>query len=337
MTPDNYHKRKTSPVWNALKLILAIGLSVFVLSRTNLAELVETLRSASIFWLVASALLFISVTLLKTLQYYILMRRELSYSQVLNLIIWQNTISNYFLTSAGIVTYITMTRMEHEIKVSRSVTTFLLTKAGDLTAIWVMLLVSTGLLWSQLGVLQTPALILILVIGMVVSAFFLTILLRQRFVALLRVFFDRVGLSGFGFAAQALNYLQGIADVEKNRLLRIFGTLILISFVYLGATLAWSYANLAIFRLYLHPLPFVFVVALIQLVSYIPVTVFGGLGITESSFLYIWDLFNEVPGLLAPALIGTRFVFYLVNLIPLIYLPLYAISRGSKSHQANEQ
>jgi hypothetical protein len=115
--------------------------------------------------------------------------KGLSYSQVLNLIIWQNTISNYFLTSAGIVTYITMTRMEHEIKISRSVTIFLLTKAGDLTAIWVMLLVSTVFLWSRLGVLQALAVILILAIGLAVLAFFLTILLRRRFVVFLGTFF----------------------------------------------------------------------------------------------------------------------------------------------------
>jgi hypothetical protein len=337
LNPDNSDRRKTSPVWNTFKLILAIGLSVFVLSRTNLSDLAETLRNASIPWLVVSVALFILVTLLKALQYYILMRRDLSYSQVLNLIIWQNTISNYFLTSAGIVTYITMTRLEHEIKVSRSVTIFLLTKAGDLTAIWVMLLVSTGLLWSRLGVLQALAVFLILAIGLAVLAFFLTILLRRRFVVFLGTILDRMGLSKFEFVSQALKHLHSLADMEQIKILRIFGTMLLCSFAYLGATLAWSYANLAIFNLFMQPTPFVFVFALIQLVSYIPVTVFGGLGVTESGFLYFWKFFNVAPEVLAPVMIGTRFVFYLVNLIPLIYLPLYAISHGSKNHQANEQ
>lgn len=337
MNPDNSDKTKISPIWNTLKLLLAVSLSVFVLSRTNLSDLAETLRNASIPWLIVSVVLFILVTLLKALQYYILMRRELSYSQVLNLIIWQNTVSNYFLTSAGIVTYITMTRLEHEIRISRSVTTFLLTKAGDLTAIWLILLVSTGLLWSQLGVLQTPALLLSLVIGIGVSTFYLTIFLRQRFINSLKGLSVRIGISRFGVVLQALNHLQYVADMDQSRVLRVLGRLILCSFAYLGATLAWSYANLAVFNLFMQPVPFVFVFALIQLVSYIPIAVFGGLGITESSSLYFWSFFNVPADVLAPVLVGIRVVFYIVNLIPLIYLPLYAISHGSKKNQIHER
>lgn len=336
MTVDNFGRTRTSPLWNTLKLILAIGLSVFVLSRTNLSELVETLRSASIPWLVVSTLLFVLVTLLKTLQYFVLMRNKLSFSQVLNLIIWQNTISNYFLTSAGIVAYITMTRMDHEIKVSRSVTTFLLTKAGDLTAVWFVLLVSTGLLWHRMGVLQMPALFLILVIGIVVLTFFLAVFLRQSFVNSVKMLADRTGMSRFGLVSRVLMLLQDIADMDQGRVLSVLGKLILCSFAYLAVTLAWSYANLAVFNLFMQPMPFIFVFALIQLISYIPIAVFGGLGITESSALYFWNHFDVPPDVLAPAMIGVRFVFYLVNLIPLIYLPLYAVSHGSKNNQTNE-
>jgi hypothetical protein len=99
--------------------------------------------------------------------------------------------------------------------------------------------------------------------------------------------------------------------MEQGKILRIFGTMLLCSFAYLGATLAWSYANLAIFNLFMQPMPFVFVLSLIQLVSYIPVTFLAGLGITESGFLYFWKFFNVAPEVLAPVMIGTRFVFIL--------------------------
>lgn len=306
-------------------------MSVFVLSKTNLTDLAETLRNGSVPWLVVSTVLFVLLTLLKTLQYYILLRSELSYAQVLNLIIWQNVISNFFLTGAGVAAYVTMTRVEHEIKISRSVTVFLLTKAGDLTAIWSVLLVSAVFLWQQLGILQTPVLFLILAIGIAVLAFFLTILLRQRFVSFLRVVFDRTRMSRFGFISKSLSTLQEMAAMDQGRLLRLVGALILCSFVYLGVTLVWNYASLAIFNLFMQPMPFVFVLSLIQLVSYIPIAVFGGLGITETSSLYFWSFFDVTTDVLAPAMIGTRFVFYILNLIPLIYLPLYAISHGSKN------
>lgn len=337
MKPDNSRKTKVLSVWNVLKILLAVGLSFFVLSKTNLPDLVETLRNGSIPWLVVSTVLFVLLTLLKTLQYYILLRSELSYLQVLNLIIWQNVIANFFLTGAGVATYITMTRVEHEIKISRSVTVFLLTKAGDLTAIWSVLLVAAGFLWPQLGALQTPVLLLILVIGIAVLAFFLTILLRQRFVSFLKVFFERTKLSRFGFVAQALNTLQEMANMDQVRLLRIIGALTLCSFIYLGVTLVWNYANLAIFNLFMQPMPFVFVLSLIQLVSYIPIAVFGGLGITESSSLYFWSFFDVTAEVLVPVMVGVRVVFYMVNLIPLIYLPLYAISHGPKKNQTHER
>jgi hypothetical protein len=69
----------------------------------------------------------------------------------------------------------------------------------------------------------------------------------------------------------------------------------------------------------------IFVSVLIQLVSYFPVAVFGGLGIHETSSLYFWSFFDLPQDVLAPALIGIRIVFYLFNLIPLIYLPLYSV------------
>ena len=329
-------EKRTLSVWNILKTLLATGLIVYVLSQTDLPTLAETLRSASILWLVISTILFIVVTLLKTLQYYILMRNELSYSQVLNLIIWQNAISNYLLTGAGVAAYITMTRMEHEIKVSRSVTTFLLTKAGDLTAIWAALLVSTILLWSQMNTLQIPILVLLLVISLVVFAFFLTVCLRQGFVSFLSALLDRMGLSRFRFVERAVTHLQSLANMDQNKIMRLFGSLILCSFVYLAVTLIWSYASLAIFHLYMDPVPFIFVSVLMQLVSYFPVSVFGGLGIAETSSLYFWGFFQVSSDVLAPALIGVRIVFYVVNLIPLIYLPIYAIHNRSKITHADE-
>ena len=48
--------------------------------------------------------------------------------------------------------------------------------------------------------------------------------------------------------------------------------------------------------------------------------------------------FFEIPQeLLAPALIGIRVIFYLFNLIPLIYLPVYAAFRKPKAQAQNEQ
>ena len=165
MTSTPNRKNGISSLWNFLKIALAFGLVIYVLSKSDLPTLWSTLQNASVFWLVISGVLYFALTLLKALQYAVLMPGRLTYPQVLNVTIWQNAISNFFLAGAGIAAYITMTRLEHEVKVSRSVTIFLLTKVGDLIAIWVTLLVASKLVWSDIGLLRAPVIFLILGIG----------------------------------------------------------------------------------------------------------------------------------------------------------------------------
>src|SRR5918993_556586 len=324
MTSTSSRKSSTSALWNFLKITLAFGLVIYVLSKSDLPTLLSTLQNASLFWLLISGVLYFLLTLLKALQYSVLMPGRLTYPQILNVIIWQNAISNFFLAGAGIAAYITMTRLEHEVKVSRSVTIFLLTKVGDLIAIWVGLLIASNLVWSDIGLLQAPVILLILGIGIVILLFFLTIFLRQRFVSVLDSVLERLKIARIKFIESGMNYLRSLAGMEQNKVLTTFGLLVVYSFLYLAVTIACSYTNLAIFHLRPDIFAVIFVSVLIQLVSYFPVSVFGGLGITETSALYFWSFFEIPQDILAPALIGIRVVFYLLNLIPLIYLPAYS-------------
>jgi uncharacterized membrane protein YbhN (UPF0104 family) len=275
------------------------------------------------------------LTLLKALQYSVLLRGRLTYPQVLNVTIWQNAVSNFFLAGAGIAAYITMTRLEHEVKISRSVTIFILTKVGDLIAIWVALVVASSLVWSDIGILQTPVILLITGIGSVILLFFLTILFRQSFVSLVSGTLAWLKISRVKFIESGMSYLQSLASMEQNKVLTTFGLLSLYSFLYLAVTIACAYANLAIFHLQLDIFAVLFVSVLIQLVSYFPVSVFGGLGITETSALYFWSFFGIPDHVMAPVLIGMRVVFYLLNLIPLIYLPAYSALIKPKEQAQN--
>ena len=319
----NRHSRSSS-LWNFLKIVLACGLIVFVVSKSDLPSLVSTLRNASVFWLIISAALYVLLTLLKALQYFVLMRSSLTYPQVLNVTIWQNAVSNFFLAGAGIAAYITMTRLQHEVKVSRSVTIFILTKLGDLIAIWLMLLITSYLLWSDIGGLQTLVMLIIVGIGGVIVFFFLTILLRQRFILALSRVLEWLRIAKLKPLEQGMHYLQSLANMEQKKIFTTFGLLLVYSFMYLAVSISFIYANLAIFHLQLTVIAVVFVSVLIQLVSYFPVSVFGGLGVTETSALYFWSFFEIPQNVLASALIGIRIVFYLFNLIPLIYLLVYS-------------
>ena len=337
MTSTPSRKSGISSLWNFLKIVLAFGLVLYVLSKSDLSTLLSTLQNASLFWLAISGVLYFMLTLLKALQYSVLMPGRLTYPQVLNIVIWQNAISNFFLAGAGIAAYITMTRLEHEVKVSRSVTIFLLTKVGDLIAIWVALLIASRFVWSEIGLLQAPVILLSLGLGSVILLFFLTILLRQRFLSALNRTLAWLKIARIKFIESGMNYLQSLAGMEQQKVLTTFGLLILYSFLYLAVTIACTYTNLATFHLQPDIFAVMFVSVLIQLVSYFPVSVFGGLGITETSALYFWSFFDIPQDILAPALIGIRVVFYLFNLIPLIYLPAYSAFIKPKEQAQNGQ
>ena len=324
MTSTPGRKSGMSFLWDLLKIVLALGLVIYVLSRSELSSLVSTLQNASLFWFLISGTLYILLTVLKALQYFVLLRGSLTYPQVLNVTIWQNAVSNFFLAGAGIAAYITMTRLEHEVKVSRSVTVFVLTKVGDLIALWVALLIASNLVWLEIGLLRTAILALLLGIGSIILIFFLTILFRQRFVSILNGILDWLRISGIKFIKSGMSYLQSLASMEQSRILSTLGLLILYSFIYLAVTVACTYTNLATFHLRPDIPAVLFVSVLIQLVSYFPVSVFGGLGVTETSALYFWSFFGFPEPVMAAVLIGIRAMFYLLNLIPLIYLPAYS-------------
>jgi uncharacterized membrane protein YbhN (UPF0104 family) len=324
MTPPSSRPSRSSALWQFLKIVLALGLVIYVLSKSDFADLVSTLRNASVFWLVVSGALYFLLTLLKALQYSVLMRGRLTYAQVLNVTIWQNAVSNFFLAGAGIAAYITVTRLEHEVKISRSVTIFILTKVGDLIAIWVALVVAASLVWSEIRALQSAVIVLIAGIGSLILLFCLTLVFRHRFILLMDRILSWSKLSRVRFVEGGLNYLRSLAEMDQKKVLNMFGLLLLSSFLYLAVTVTCNYTNLAIFHLRPDISAVLFVGVLIQLVSYFPISVFGGLGVTETSALYFWSFFDLPQDVLAPALIGIRVVFYLFNLIPLIYLPLYS-------------
>jgi uncharacterized protein (TIRG00374 family) len=337
MTSTTSRKSGISSFWGFLKIVLALGLVIYVFSRAEPSKLVSALKSTSVFWLLVSAVLYLLLTFLKALQYYVFLREKLTYLQVLNVIIWQNAVSNFFLAGAGIAAYITLNRLEHEVKISRSVTTFILTKMGDLIAIWLVLIISSGLVWSAIGRLQSLVILLIIGIGFAILFFFLTILFRHRFISLLGHLLEWLKLSKVRFVENGMNYLQSLANMDQNKVLTTFGLLFIYSFFYLVVTIIFIYANLAIFHVQPQIPAVMFVSVLIQLVSYFPVGVFGGLGITETSALYFWGFFEIPQDVLAPALIGIRVIFYLFNLIPLIYLPVYSAFLKAKEPTQNEQ
>ena len=71
----------------------------------------------------------------------------------------------------------------------------------------------------------------------------------------------------------------------------------------------------------------IFVNSWIQLISWIPIQVFGGLGVAETSQVYLYGLFGIPATQMATVSVGLRVILYLFNLISLLYLPSQTLFR----------
>ena len=325
-------KRRVSPslLWNILKIILAVLLVWFVLSKTDLTQLFALRERISFSWLVVGILLYFLLTLLKASQYYFLIGRRVDYPQVLNIVVVQNAISNFIATGAGIASYLTLFRVEQGVKFSRAAIAFLLTKVGDLISIWLFMFVASLLVWPQVNVLHSLIILLLAVIGAAILLFFVAVFLRQKFVALLSWFVERLKLSRLSLVNKLMDLLIGLAEQEHGFVFRMVGIGVLFSLIYMAVTMAWIYASLQTFSFAIGMLPVIFVNIFLQLISYLPIQVFGGLGVNETSSLYLYGIFNFPQTELAAVLIATRLLFYLTNLAVLLYLPLHALFFSQK-------
>jgi uncharacterized membrane protein YbhN (UPF0104 family) len=326
-------KSGASTYWQIIKILLAVVLAGFVLSRTSLSQLAETFKSLSIGWLVCSLLLFLLTTLLKALQYYALMREKVTYPQVLNIVVVQNAVSNFLATSAGIASYLASFRVEHNVKLSRSAIVFILTKIGDLVALWIALFISSLLAWNHLSILKNLVLILLAGIAFAIGIIILAIIFRHRFLNLLGFILNRTNLMRLSFVQKGMDTItQLVESMERRRFLNILLMVCLLSSMYLAATLLWIYSNFMVFQIRINIVDIIFVNVLLQLISYVPIQIFGGLGVNETTALYFWNLLKVPNSVIVPFLVGNRILYYLMNLVPLIYLPLYTVllARNSK-------
>jgi uncharacterized membrane protein YbhN (UPF0104 family) len=324
--------RKTTTFWSIAKFLLAFILVGFVLSKTDVRDILDRLKNVSVSWLVLSTFLFLLVTLLKAGQYYILMWEQVTYLQILNAVILQNVVSNFLATGAGIASLVGSLRVEHGVKVGRSMTMFLLTKAGDLTAIWLALMVSSFILWQNIAILHIPVIVLSLSIGMILIVFAITVSYRQRAVGIICSVLDRLKLSSFGIIVKALDMLRSLAEIDSQRIMRTLFLTVGMSAIYLIGSIVLVYANLMVFGVHISMEGVAFTTVLLQLISYFPIQVFGGLGVSETSSMYFLGFFNVSLEILAPVLVGVRILSYLFNLIPLIYLSIYTTFMAKKDN-----
>ena len=307
---------------NLLKVALALVLILFVLSKTDFQAILGLQDRVLYSWVLAGFGFFFLMTVLKAFQYHLFLKQDIRYSQMLNIVVVQNVVSNFVATGAGIASYFALSRIEQGVKLSRSGVAFLLTKVGDVVAIWAFLLVSGFLVWEQIVPLQGLVVGLLLLMGFVILMVVLSILFRQTFAAGLRQWLEKLKLSNIKSVRLGLNVLDEVVAWEEIFSLRLLGLATVYSLIYLLITMLWFYANIRAFDIELNMVVVVFVNVFVQLLSNLPIQAFGGLGVNESTSLYLYQFFYSGQEVLASVLVGIRILFYLMNLATLLYLPV---------------
>lgn len=324
----------TAKYLNAGKLILAVLLAWFVVSRTDLDQVRAVFENISARGLVIYFLLFLLSVMAKALQYRIVIGHEVAYPRVLNVVVLQNVVSNFLASSAGIASYVALLRVEHGVKVGRAMMAFILTKVGDLTVLFLLLFGSLWGVWSRIQVVRWVTILLLVGTALFLVTFSLVVIFRGRFAGLMRSLSGRLRLSRFSVINKGLDVLDALARQEQAEILMKMGGVLAGSSVYLIVTFFWLYSGLRMFGIHLDIWEISFSSAYYHLITYVPIQIFGGLGVTEAGMLYVYHLFVSSQAELAAVLIGLRIVSALMNLALLLYLPLYGFLSGSSEKKS---
>jgi len=311
----------SSGIWNLFKIIVALILVGFIFSKTNIYQLVALKDRISWNWLALRFIFFCLMLLVKSLQYWTLFEKRIRYSNMLNIVIWQNAIANFLANSAGVASYLAMLRAEEGINLRRAGITFAITKIGDLFTMWLYLAISAWLIWAQVEVLHGIILLLLVGILLSFSFFFVVVLLRQKLISVLHAAANKFRLAHLKFVKTLLDFLSTLAEQEQRTVFYILLRSTTLSLIYMTLTMAFSYSGL---RMFLAPLdfwPIIMTATLLQLLSVVPVQILGGLGITEVTGMYLYGLFGIQQSDIAAILLGLRAVFYLMTLVTMAYLP----------------
>ena len=322
-------------LWDITKFLLALSLVVFVIKKTDFIYISLLSERLSWTWLTLRVMFFFLLILIKAFQYYALIG-NVRYQNVLNIVIWQNAISNFIANSAGIASYMTLLKTQQKVKVTRSGVIFIITKLGDLLAICFYLGLSSILVWTQIQPLHWLTVLLITSILSVLGVFFVTVLWRERFVFLIEQVLSWFQLERVSFITRGLDILHSLSKEDKKPIVDMLKTSIFLSFIYMTASMFFAYTSMMLFNIKIGIWPIIYVASLRQLVSFIPIQVLGGLGVSEVTSVYLYSFFGLDQGEISAVMIGLRALFYIMNALILLYLPFGALIQRYKSKYANK-
>jgi uncharacterized membrane protein YbhN (UPF0104 family) len=327
--------RRPIKPWDIVKMCLAIALLGYVASKTNFSQLLALRDRFSWFWFWVTFLFFIAMIAIKAAQYYYLIGKKLPYSRILEVVVLQNALMNFVTTAAGIASYLTMLGAEKNVRLGRATVSFVVVKMVDLMAI-LLLLFGSIIFLQPLPDEAIRIFVVISLIALIILAFFIGIVVfRRRFADFLRKTAKKLKLGRVNFIQRGLDLFDMMAEQNQEKIFHTVITTFVLSIFYMVMTMGWGYARLRMFSLLLGIDVITFVHSILQIVSWIPVLVLGGLGISETLSVYLFSLFGESQAELAAVMISARLVFYLMNAFSLLYMPIETFLHANRREESS--
>ena len=324
-------------IWQFVKFALAFGLIAIVISEVNVESVAVLWKRISVSWFLLSVFAFYASIWFMARRYWVLIGTQIEFHDVFHSVLYQNIMGNLVTTVAGAAWYVGTLRNQHNIPITRSVFSLVAARFGDLVTWLVTLSVATLLVWRHIPMLHLMVTLLISLLTGGVLVGVMMIIFHGRTVAFAGAILSKFRFQRKPSVRRFFETLTVFLNRETDEYVRSINPFTVYSVLTVASMLLFAYCSLQIFAVQIEIWPVVFVVALTQIISFLPVQVLGGLGLYDLTYLYLYGLFGVDRSEFAAVIVGLRICFYLANFALLPLLVITARSRKGALVSTNEE
>jgi uncharacterized protein (TIRG00374 family) len=307
-------------IWLAAKISLALGLAYILISSVSLSDIQSMGEQLYLPWLIPSILCYISYLYLSARRSWNLLLRSVPFNQVMWITSVQSVIGNFIATTAGITSYVALLRGRHQIGLTQSLGSIIISRLIDLFLITFVFIITMILSWKDVQSIHFYLIITTFIV--VFSTIFATLILfwNKKIVQAIKPFNGHKNRILSGISTQISVIADKVSDIEPEKKRLFFRISITNSLAIFIVQALFGYCNMNLFGIDIAFHEMLFVMSTGLFISLIPIQVFGGLGVSEATNFYLYGLFVPNHAILIPFLLANRVYFYLLNLLIVPYV-----------------
>ena len=303
--------------------IITIILVSILLLQFQMNDLVKTLKSINLWYIIFGFILYLLSYIFRTLRFYILLNQEVRLRNLFDIVCVHNMVNSILPARTGELSYIYLLKRIHKKNTGEGIATLFVARAFDIISISIMFFISASIVRDLSEIIMQA--VWIVVFLMVFITIFLIALLYygERFLNVIRRFFGRFNLMNKYF----IDYLLRKGE-ETVKSFDIIKSKNIIFWILIISTLIWI-SNYLMFFILLNSMgvffPFQIVVlgaTFVLLTSVLPIQGVGGFGTTELAWAAVF-----VPlGLSLEIAIISGFSFHIIIIVYYLILGFYGMA-----------